>query len=291
MDNWIKAGKIASKARTYGYSLIKEGVIIREVLDKIEAFIEKEGGKAAFPAQISINQIAAHYTSLPSDILTFQKGDICKLDLGVSIEGAIADTAITKEIGNKNQKLVEASKIALEEALKLIKPGVELNTIGKKINEVITSYGFNPIKNLSGHELGEYQVHTGISIPNYNDGNKTLLKENQIIAIEPFATTGEGFVKEGKPSTIYRLINTKPIRSPSSRKIQKYLEEEFKTLPFCIRQLTKKFSQPQVSLAIRELEKAGNIYQYPQLPEKSNGLVSQHEHTVIVKDKPIITTL
>jgi len=291
MEDWIKAGKIASKAREYGCSLIVEGEKLETVMDKVEEFILKEGAKPAFPAQISLNNIAAHYTSPPGDVLVFEKGDICKLDLGVCVNGAIADTAITKEIGDKNKELVEASKAALDAAIKIIKPGIQLKEIGKVIEKEITSRGFNPIRNLSGHGLGEYQIHTGDSIPNYDNGDETELKEGDTIAIEPFATTGNGFIKEGKLSTIYRVVNTKPTRSPTSRKVFAHIIEEYKTLPFCLRQLNKKFNQMQVRLAINELERAGNLYHYTQLPEASDGLVSQHEHTLIVKEKPIVTTL
>jgi methionyl aminopeptidase len=290
MEDWIKAGKIASEARKYGYSLIKVGASIKEVQDKIEAFIEEKNAIPAFPAQISLNSLAAHYTSTSEDKTLFKEGDLAKLDLGVCINGAIADTAITKDLGN-NKKLVEASKAAFTEAAKLAKPGTELREIGKVIEETITSYGFNPIRNLSGHGLGEYQIHTGNTIPNFDNGDKTKLKENQTIAIEPFATTGDGLIKEGKPSTIYMLVNSKPVRSPTSRKVLAHILEKYKTLPFCTRQLNKAFSPVQVTLAIRDLEKVGNLHHFTQLPEKSNGLVSQHEHTIIVKEKPIITTL
>ena len=290
MEDWITAGKIASEARKYGYNLIIEGASMKEVLDKIEAFIEENKAIPAFPVQISLNSLAAHYTSTSTDETVFQKGDLAKLDLGVSVNGAIADTAITKDLGN-NKKLVEASKAALEKAVKIAKPGTELREIGKVIEDTIKSYGYNPIKNLSGHGLAKYQIHTGNTIPNFDNKDKTKLKENQTIAIEPFATTGDGYIKEGKPSTIYMLINSKPVRSPTSRKVLAHIQEKYQTLPFCPRQLEKTFAPLQVNLAIKELTKAGNLHHFTQLSEKTNGLVSQHEHTVIVKDNPIITTL
>lgn len=292
MEDWIKAGKIAKEAREYGLTLLKEGAKIVDILEKVENFIENKNAGCAFPPQISINNIAAHYTSPIGDETVLKKGDVVKLDLGVEINGCVADTAKTLEITtNNHKKLIEASEKALEEAMKLIKPGAKLRDIGKKINETITSYGFEPIKNLSGHEIAEYNIHAGITIPNYDNGDDTKLEEGQFIAIEPFATTGEGFVKEGKPSKIYRLIQLKQPRDQNSREIVKYVYERFKTLPFTERQLLKKFNATQIKLNLPKLEKEQIIYQYPMLPEVSNGIVAQTEHTLIVKKEAIITTL
>lgn len=292
MENWIKAGKIASETREYGLSLLKEGVKVIDVLEKIERFIEGKGAGCAFPPQVSINNIAAHYTSPLEDETILNKGDIVKLDLGVEINGCVADTAKTVEISTKNhEKLIKASEEALAEAVKLVKPGTELREIGKKIDEIITKFGFHPIKNLSGHEIAEYNIHAGITIPNYDNGDSTRLKEGQIIAIEPFSTTGNGFVKEGKPSKIYRLVQLKQTRDQTSRELMKYVYDRFKTLPFKERQLLKKFSKIQIKLTLPKLEKENIIYQYPMLPEISNGLVAQTEHTLIVKKESIITTL
>jgi methionyl aminopeptidase len=292
MEDWIKAGRIASEAREYGLSLMKENIKVIDILDKIEKFIEEKKAKCAFPPQISINQIAAHYTSPIQDETIIKEGDIAKLDIGVHINGCIADTAKTIEIKTKNnQNLIKASEEALNEAIKIVKPGTELREIGKKINETITKYGFKPVKNLSGHEIKEYNIHAGITIPNFDNGDKTKLKEGQIIALEPFATTEDGFVKEGKPSRIYRLAQLKQPRDKTSREIIEYIYENFKTLPFTERQLLKKFNITQIRLNLPKLEKENYIYQYPMLPEATNGLVSQAEHTIIVKKESIITTL
>lgn len=291
MEKYIQAGKIAKQARELGFSLIKKGEKVVNIINQIEEFIESKGAQHAFPTQISINQIAAHYTSLPDDKTILKKGDLVKLDLGVHIEGRIADTAITKEIEtNNHKKLIETSKEALEEVIKIIKPGLEINKIGKKIDEVVKKNKLKQIKNLSGHQITLYEVHGGLTIPTHDNKDTTKLKEDQIIAIEPFITSGTGLVKEGKPSSIYKLIKEGNVRTPNSRKILKYIKEKYKTLPFCTRQLTKKFPLFQVKFTLNLLQKQGIIYQYPQLPEVSGSSVAQTEHTIIVKDKPIVTT-
>ena len=292
LELWKKAGKAAGEARDYGKDLVKENVNFFEIVRKIEDFIRKKEARIGFPVQISVNNIAAHYTPLPDDTNVLKSGDLVKLDLGAQIDGFIGDTALTIEVGtNKNQDLIKASREALNEAIKLCKPEVKVCEIGEVVESTITSFGFKPIRNLSGHKVDRYILHSYISIPNFNNNDKTKLDEGTIIAIEPFATTGSGFVKEGKPSTNYRLIKAKSVRDPITREILNFIEKEFVTLPFAKRHLISKFSLGKINLALINLEKQGILYSYPQLPEKQEKcLVSQHEHTIYISDPPIVLT-
>jgi methionyl aminopeptidase len=283
--DFVKSGEIARKAREYGITLIKEGAKFIDIADKIEAKIISLGGKPGFPCDVSVNYIAAHDCPLFNDERVIKKGDLVKLDIGVHVDGAVTDTAVTVEAGtNKNKKLIEAGEKALDEAIKLAKPGVKVNEIGKKIQEVIQSYGFSPIVNLSGHGVGEYEVHTKPTIPNHDNGDETVLKKGDKIAIEPFATTGEGKVIEGKDSEVYEIMNPKNTRNRIARDVLKFILEEYQQLPFCSRWLIKKFGL-KAKLALKLLERDEIIKQFKQLPEGSKGLVSQAEHTLIVGDK------
>ena len=287
-EDYIKAGEIAGKARDYGAGLIKVGTSMVEVADKIEAKIKELGGNVAFPAQMSINDVAAHQMPLMGQDIIFKQGDLICLDVGAEFNGAIGDTARTIDLGD-NEDLVKASREALNEALKLVKPGVELREIGKKIQEVITSYGFSPIRNLSGHGVGDYEIHTKPSVPNYDNGDKTKLVEGQTIAIEPFASKGMGMIYESGSPGIFMLKFKKPVRGMFTRKVLKEIEK-FNGLPFAPRCLEKKFSRAQIMIAFREMRQLQMLEEFASLVDKSHGLVSQAEHTVIVKDVPIVTT-
>lgn len=288
MNNWEKAGKIAAQALEYGSKLIKVNEDVKEICEKTEAKIIELGGKAAFPVQVSINEMAAHFT--PDDeIIKFKENDVVKLDVGAHVEGHIGDNALTVDLGD-NKDLVKASKLALQEAIKLAKPGTKLFEIGSVIEKTITEYGFKPIRNLSGHGIDVYEEHSGFTIPNYNNDDNTELEEGQIIAIEPFATDGIGLVKDGKLSRIYKVMNVKQVRNDITRNVLKFILQEYNTLPFAKRWLLKKLQGFNVNFALRMLEKDNILHHYPQLTEKSNGLVSQHEYTLMVKDTPIILT-
>lgn len=285
MKDWIRAGEIASQAREFGKQIIRPGFRLLDISEKIEKKIVELDGKCAFPAQLSVNNIAAHYNPIVNDESVLKEGDLVKLDLGVHINGAVADTAVTVDLGN-NTKLTNASKEALKSAIEFIKPGVEVREIGRIINKTIEGYGFKSIKNLGGHGIELYRVHTSPFIPNFDNGDNTKLKKGQVIAIEPFATNGAGFVYEGNPSEVYELKAVKPVRNANSRVMLNHINKEYRTLPFAKRWLT---NLKGYNLALHLLVKQGIVYSYPQLPEKSKGLVSQHEHTLIVGEK--VTTL
>jgi methionyl aminopeptidase len=294
IDKAKLAGRIASKALTYGNSLIKPGEKIVDVLDKVEEFIKSNGGAMAFPAQVSINEIAAHSCPLADDMTVFKETDIIKLDCGVHVDGFIADNARTIIFKDNSRydelnNIKKASEEALKNALSIIKPGATLGEIGLIVQETIAKYDLSPIKNLSGHGLGKYSVHEHPTIPNFDTNDTTELEENHMIAVEPFATNGHGMIFESSNATVFSQHANKPVRSIFAREILRDIQE-FKGLPFTTRWLTKKHSAAKVSLAMKELKNAGNIIEYPPLIETKRGLVSQSEHTVIVREHPIITT-
>ena len=277
MNDWFKAGKIAAEAREYAVSICKPGKTYTEVVDKTEESIIKKGGFPAFPMDISVNQIAAHYCPFIDDDNVLEKGDLVKLDIGVHVNGAVADNAITVELGtNDYRDMILASKDACLAACEIATPGTEIGKLGKVIEETITGAGFNPITNLSGHGVDYWKVHTDPTIPNYDNGNPNKLVEGQHIAIEPFATDGEGAVKEGKPCGVYAFLGKKPMGLDSARKLMGQIERDYKTLPFTERWLK---DVKNAKFLLNMLEKAGVVKQYTILPEKK-GMVTQYENTV-----------
>ena len=242
MEDYLKSGEICKKAREYGISLLKEGAKFLDIAEKIEEKIRELGGEPAFPVDVGVNHLAAHDSPRFNDERVLKKCDVVKLDLGVHINGAITDTAVTVEIETGNyKKLIESAEEALRKALEIAKPGVEVRKIGEVIKKTIESYGFIPIVNLSGHRMEKYEVHASPSIPNFDNGDDTKLKEGEVFAIEPFATNGAGRVIEGKSSGVYGLINPKNTRDRNARNVLQYIIEKYQTLPFSERWLIKEF--------------------------------------------------
>lgn len=285
---WRKAGKITAEVREYARTVVKPGVSLLEATRKIEAKIYELGARPAFPVTIGLNHIAAHYAADFNDTIIF-KDEVVKVDIGAQIDGYMGDTAVTIDLSGKYGKLLEASEKALEEAIKVAKAGVEISKIGRVIQDTIESYGFSPIHNLSGHGLVRYDAHTNPSIPNYDTGSGEKLKKGSIIAIEPFATDGKGFIKESNRATIFSQVADKPIRDMTSRKILAEIRN-YKELPFSYTWLSPKFSEAQIKFSIKQLMMAGILRDYPPLPEVNNGIVSQFEHTLYIGDETEVLT-
>lgn len=289
LEKWERAGRIAAEALEYGKGLIKKGNSLLEVTDRIEGFILKKGGKLAFPAQMSLNHVAAHFYPDADNKIVFED-QVVKLDVGVHIDGFIGDTACTVDLSGRYDELVKASRDALDNAIKVVRAGVKLGEIGEVIQDTITGYGFAPIRNLSGHGLEQYDVHSPPTLPNTATGDKAMLQAGQVIAIEPFASTGAGIVIETSNATLFQFAEQKPVRDNTTREVLMFIEQ-YNDLPFARRWLLKKFPPLKVNFALKRLLNNDVIRDFPPLADKAKGIVSQAEHTLIVEeDKARILT-
>lgn len=288
IEDYRKAGKISVEAKEHARQIIKHGMSLLDIAEKIEKKIKELGGELAFPVNLSINEVAAHYTPGSDD--ESEAGGLLKVDIGVHVGGAIADTAFSIDLTKDKEykKLIESSEKAVEKALEIIKKNITLSEIGSAIQDEITKEGFSPIRNLSGHKLDIYSVHAGLTVPSYKNNNPTRLEEGAY-AIEPFSTTGQGIVYDGGRSGIYRLEKEGSVRDTTARKMLNYIKDNYSTLPFCERWLTKEFGT-RTRIALLFLEKAGIIHHYPQLIEKSHAPVSQAEHTVLIYENKVEVT-
>ena len=284
LEKYREAGRILKIVRTEAADMVRVGSSLLEVAEFVEKKTIELGGRPAFPCNISRNQEAAHATPKVGDKDVFGK-DIVKLDLGVHIDGYIADSAVTVDLSG-NSDLVKASEDALAAAIDLMKPGVSTGEVGAAIEESIRNYGLSPIMNLTGHGLSQYEAHDNPPVPNRHIEGGFILKEGDVLAIEPFATNGAGLVHDGSWAEIYSLIKKKPVRLPAVRNVLKQVEE-YRELPFAKRWL----NSDKLEYSLIQLERAGIIHSYPVLIESAGGLVSQAEHTVIItRDGCEVTT-
>ncbi len=292
-EYYKKAGKIAAKVLKEALKLIKPEVKLVEVADYVEKRIVELGGRPAFPCNISINERAAHYTPKIDDESVFKEGDYVKLDIGVHVDGYIADVAKTIIVGSSADDLVRASEDALKEAIKSIKPGMRTGEVGAVIEETIKSYGYKPIINLTGHKLERYRLHTGSVIPNVGTSSGDVIKVGDVYAIEPFATNGFGKVVDESEAVIFRYLRDKPLRLKDARIILQHVKNNYKTLPFAERWLSSLMPKLRLYNALRHMVYYQVLHAYFILREKDRGVVSQAEHTVIITEKgaEIITEL
>ncbi|MCT9097768.1 type II methionyl aminopeptidase [Haloarchaeobius sp. HME9146] len=273
-----EAGRILAEVRDEAAEMVEVGTSHLEVAEWAEERIRELGGQPAFPVNISIDEEAAHATPSIDDDSVFGE-EMVNLDIGVCIDGWLADTAVTVDLSG-NPELAEASEEALDAALDVVEAGVDTGTIGAEIEDVIKGYGFNPVVNLSGHGLGHWEQHTDPNIPNRAVSQGTTLEVGDVVAIEPFATDGSGKVSEGADEEIFALEREASVRDRNARQALEQITEEFKTLPFATRWLD--IARPE--MALRRLKMNDIVHGYPVLKEDDGKLVSQKEHTVIVTE-------
>ncbi len=290
-QDFIRAGSIAREVRAFGKSLIKTGASYNAVIYQIYQKIKELGAIPAFPPQIALNDVAAHFLPQPGTDIIFSN-QIVKLDVGICFNGAIGDCACSIDLSGKYQSLVDAAEAALLNAEKIIKVGLPIREIGKAIESTITSFGLQPVRNLCGHGLGFYKIHTAPSIPNCDDRCEGVIQPGMTFAIEPFATSGKGLIFEATDPTIFSLIKLRPIRSANAKAlIPKILA--FKGLPFASHDLiSEDMSLVEMKLALNELMELRIIEGYPPLVEEAHGMVAQAENSVLVdkNGQVLITT-
>lgn len=292
LDDYIKAGKIAAEVREMVRKKDWVGKTVYEICEEVENQIKKRGAKCAFPVNVSINEIAAHYTAEPNDPITITDSDLVKIDLGAQINGYIADTAVTVCHDAQYDGLIQAAEEALSNAMSMIKVGVKASDIGRTIEKTIKQTGFKPIANLSGHSLGQYTIHAGRSIPNIWSVGGFTLAENTAYACEPFVTTdkGGGFVRNGKIKNIFALNSRKKTKNNEADKLLDYIWEKFNMLPFALRWITKDLEEKKARELLEQLVNKKAVQAYPVLIEINEQRVAQAEHTFIPNENGVTVT-
>jgi methionyl aminopeptidase len=273
-----EAGEILVDVVNDAKARIEVGATQLEVAEAAEQRIEELGGAPAFPVNISVDEEASHATPGRDGESTFGEELVC-FDVGVHVDGWIADAAVTVDLRGEPE-LVRAAEDALEAALDVVEAGAHTGEIGAAIEDAIDGAGYNPVVNLSGHGLAEYDAHTGPNIPNRAVDSGVELEAGQVLAIEPFASTGSGKVGEGATTEIYSLLEDKPVRDRRARQLLETIDETYRTLPFAGRWL----EGSRVDISLTRLERADAIRSYPVLKENEGALVSQAEHSLIVTE-------
>jgi methionyl aminopeptidase len=289
-ESYLRAGKIASEVREGARKKYHVGSTLLEICESVESQIRGMGAEPAFPVNTSLNDIAAHYTAEPNDSTTVKEGDVLKIDIGVQIDGYIADTAVTVCYDPKYESLVKAAEAALAEAVRAARANTKAGDIGRVIEATITKFGFRPIQNLSGHSLQQYTVHAGKSIPNiWTRGSSFALLPNEAYAIEPFVTTkdGQGVVYEGRMRNIFGITSRKPVKDEEADKLLDLIWNRYRTLPFAMRWLTDRYDEKDVRRLMETLIKKKNVHSYPILVEGYGKVVVQAEHTLIPSESSV----
>jgi methionyl aminopeptidase len=265
----------------YAKTLVKPNAKILDIAESIENKIFEVDAKPAFPVNIGINEIAAHYTPSIDDQTVLKEGDMVKIDIGLHVDGYISDNAFTVLVGKNSHPMIEIAKKAVEEARKVLRENVKIKEVSEVIESVVSSSGFNIVRNLTGHFLDRYVVH-GVSIPNVKNEIEIPIPKGQAVAIEVFVTNGSGWVKESSEVEIFQFREDRGSRILEAKKILEMSIRDFDGLPFAKRWI-KNIPRAKLDLAIRDLVNRGCLIDYPVLKESDNSLVAQWEESFIVE--------
>jgi methionyl aminopeptidase len=286
LEKLRRAGRIARDCREWARENIKPGVRLRHILETAESMMAAEGAAPAFPAQTSRNHIAAHYCSDPNDETVYEEGDCVKVDIGVHVDGWVADNACTVDLSSDGRwaGLIGASEAALAAAIATVGVGVETRTIGAAVENAICSRGFQPIRNLTGHGVARWTVHCAPQIPSYPEG-RDRLKDGMVIAIEPFSSTGEGMIYERGKAEVFMLVrpprNAKGVDKDVLKAIQAW-----RGLPVA-RRYFNDFPADVVESTLSKLSRQGALIRFPPLVEDPGVMTAQTEHTMIVTEEGV----
>ena len=285
LQKFQRAGKIAREVREEIKKIVKEGMLIIDICEKVEGLTREKGGKPAFPCNVSVNEIAAHYTSPPNDKQTIPERSIVKVDIGVHVDGYIADTATSICFNPEYSDMVNTAEEALAQAVEILRPGLSITRFGSEIQKTIKTRGYKPISNLTGHLIRRYIIHAGKSLPNVFNLSAARIKEGEIYGVEPFVTltSATGRVDNLKEEYIFRYSKNKSLKNPYAKQILSYIKKNFLTLPFTERWLNKFATSNSYKSAFSELLSSKAVMGYPVFVEVSRKPVAQAEYTILIE--------
>ncbi|KAF2672767.1 methionine aminopeptidase 2 [Microthyrium microscopicum] len=301
-----RAAIVHRQVRSWAKDWIKPGMGLTEIAEGIEDSVRhltghmglEEGdnikGGVAFPTGLSRNNCAAHYSPNAGNKMILDKMDVMKVDFGVHINGRIVDSAFTWTADSKYDKLLEAVKEATNTGIKEAGIDVRVCDIGSAIQEVMESYEIEldgktyPIKsirNLTGHNIGQWQIHGGKSVPIVKGGDQTKMEEGELFACETFGSTGRGYVQDDLECSHYARKVDAPktaLRVASAKTLLTSINKNFGTLPFCRRYLDR-LGHEKYLLGLNSLVNSGIVEAYPPLVDTKGSYTAQFEHTFILR--------
>jgi methionyl aminopeptidase len=198
IEKMAAAGRVLARCHTLLAGKARPGVTTAELDQAAEKFIRSQGGEPAFkgyrgfPGSIcaSPNSMVVHGIPGPYKL---RRGDILSIDIGVILDGWVADAAVTLPIGNVTpvaKRLLSSTKAALFDAVEQCRPGNRLGDVSHAVQKRVEEDGFSVVRSLVGHGIGR-DMHEDPQIPNFGEpGTGPLLAEGMVLAVEPMVNVG-----------------------------------------------------------------------------------------------------
>ncbi|KAL2059118.1 hypothetical protein ABVK25_000410 [Lepraria finkii] len=306
LNEYRQGAEVHRQVRQWAQRNIKPGQTLTEIAEGIEDSVRaltghqglEEGdnikGGMGFPTGLSINHCAAHYTPNAGNKTVLQQDDVMKVDFGSHINGRIVDSAFTMTFNPIYDNLLAAVKDATNTGIREAGIDVRVGDIGAAIQEAMESYEVEikgqmlpvkAIRNLNGHDIVQYSIHGGKSIPIVKSKDQTKMEEGEIFAIETFGSTGKGYVRDDMETSHYAKRADAPnvaLRVSSARILLNTIMKNFGTLPFCRRYLDR-LGHDKYLLGLNNLVSSGIVEAYPPLCDVKGSYTAQFEHTILMR--------
>tara|TARA_Y100000310_G_scaffold345695_1_gene468411 strand:+ start:473 stop:1363 length:891 start_codon:yes stop_codon:yes gene_type:complete len=288
-ESYLKAGRIHHEICEKARAIVKPGAKYIDIARQIEEWIQEAGASLAFPVNLQVNN-QVHYSPIPNDPNILKDDDLIKVDIGIHLDGYIADGAFTLTFDKDYQDLVDFTEKALKNAITGLKPGMPLSEIGKRLDESLKDSKYKIVRNLMGHQVQQYNLHGDKSVLVYeNKENKNILEVGEAFAIEIFITDGDGWIRAAPEVTIYSVSNPNaPSRNPRVKKLIKEIWKKRKSFPFSERYVVEHLGYSKVDFFL--LLKTDALHQYQVLVEKPGTKVAQFEDVIYVDENEVIIT-
>jgi methionyl aminopeptidase len=205
IDKMAAAGAILVRTLRLMESKVREGVTTAELDAAAEKYIRSQGatpafkGYRGFPGSIctSPNSMVVHGIPGPYRL---SRGDIVSIDVGVVLDGWVADAARTFTVGQVSpvaHKLLDTTKASLFAAVEQCRPGNRLGDVSHAVQQRVEQDGLSVVRSLVGHGIGR-DMHEDPQVPNFGDaGRGPVLEEGMVLAVEPMVNAGRHMVRMG----------------------------------------------------------------------------------------------
>ncbi|MBN2371819.1 MAG: type II methionyl aminopeptidase [Vicinamibacteria bacterium] len=286
LDKLRRAGRVAAEARKFARLRATPGARLYELSLAVESEIGRLGADLAFPVQCSCNHVAAHFCPTIENDSVLGSGDLVKIDIGTHVDGWIADTAVTVNVGDDpdGRALVDAARAALDAGIAAARPRGDVREVSMAIERTIHERGFVPLRNLCGHGLGQWRVHAPPPIPNVAEFARDVLAPGSIVAFETFVSAGGGDVRPQGAAEIFR-VDPDIDGAVLDREALDFIRSQ-RGLPFARRRL-ERLGSGRGEMLLERLARRGDLTRYPPLVQAEGRRVAQAEHTLYINENGI----
>lgn len=280
IEKYQRASQVHKEAIKIAEEEVKQGSELRQAANRAEEYIrDQDKCGIAFPINLSVDGEAAHRTPKDDDDGTTGEDSVVCIDIGVHCDGYIIDAAKTVDLSGENRDLIEATNQSLNRAIEFIEAGVQIGEVGSVVESELQESGYKPIRNLNGHGLNRYDLHADPTIYNTSGMRSRKFEQGEVVAIEPFGSTGSAKVKNMGNTEIYQLDQDTSVRDRRARKLKEEISSKYPKLPFARRWLESR----NVDYSLRKLV-SRNVVEEHQVLGINDGIVAQSEHTILIEE-------